>query len=136
MTVNEIVCAWEMISIDNEESALQVATREDIIAEKLRAILQQKSRNRTRRQDILDVASLWSSTNHSIQTNLVSDFLIRKSTAREIAPSKSAFRDREIRARSSDAYSDLADTTRHTFIPFDEAWNIVMDLVDHLDIPD
>lgn len=136
MTVNEIVCAWDIITIDDEDIALQVATPEDIIAEKLRAILQQKSRNRTRRQDILDVASLWLSTSHSIQTPLVSDFLIRKSTAREIAPSKSAFRDPEIRARSAESYADLADTTRHTFIPFDEAWEIVMDLVNQLDIPD
>lgn len=58
MTVNEIVCDWELVAIDRSEATLRVATPEDIVAEKLRAILQQKSRNRTRRQDILDIASL------------------------------------------------------------------------------
>lgn len=65
----------------------------------------------------------------------MSDFLIRKSEARDIFPTKSGFSDPEIRSRSADAYDDLADTTRHTFIPFDEAWDIVMDLVNQLDIP-
>lgn len=135
MTVNEIVCDWELVAIDKGRTNLQVATPEDIIAEKLRAILQQKVRNRTRRQDILDIASLWSSKNNSIQTPLVSDFLIRKSEAREIHPSRSAFLDPDIRSRSAEAYGEIADTTRHTFIPFDEAWDIVMSLVDQLDIP-
>lgn len=121
MTVNEIVCDWKEVMIAKGTTPLQVATPEDIVAEKLRAMLQQKARNRTRRQDILDIASIWASENHVLQTSLVSDFLIRKSEAREIHPSRSAFLDPEIRARSEVAYADLADTTRYTFIPFDEA---------------
>lgn len=37
---------------------LRVSTAEDIVAEKLRALLQQALRNRTRRQDLLDIAAL------------------------------------------------------------------------------
>lgn len=136
MTVNEIVCDWTATPIGTSTGTLLVASREDIIAEKLRAILQQQVRNRTRRQDILDIASLWSLPNHSIQTELVSDFLTRKSEAREIYPTKSRFRVPEIRERSARDYAELANTTRYMFIPFDEAWEIVMNLVDQLDIPD
>lgn len=137
MTVNEIVCDWTSVSIEGSQKLLLVATREDIVAEKLRAILQQVSRNRYRSQDILDIASIVRQERaDKISTSLVSSFLIRKCEAREIVATRSAFRDPEIASRSQTQYADLAETTRRFFIPFDEAWNIVMNLVNQLEIPD
>ena len=136
ITSNEVVCAWEEADLGDDKNSLLVATIEDIVAEKLRAILQQSVRNRHRRQDILDVASLWRQSDNSMRTNLISDFLVRKGEARDITATKSRFHDPEIRQRSATNYTDLEATTRYTFIPFDEAWESVMDLVNQLDIPD
>lgn len=135
MSVNETVCAWREISITGARHTLRVATLEDIVAEKLRAILQQTIRNRHREQDVLDIAILISQHENPIDTAKISDFLVRKCSAKEIAVTRSAYHFPDLRDKSSANYNALADTVRHTFIPFDEAWEIVMSLVDSLDIP-
>lgn len=136
MTVNEVVCEWTTTTIGDSKNIIQISTLNDIVAEKLRAILQQKSRNRYRGQDILDIASLCTKSSDQIDSSRVSDFLLQKSAARDVVATKSAFDDPEIAERAATVYDDLANTTRYMFIPFDEAWEIVMNLVDQLDIPD
>lgn len=136
MSVNETVCAWHEVSITGARHALRVATLEDIVAEKLRAILQQTIRNRYREQDVLDIAILVSQHDQSIDTAKVSDFLIQKCSAKNIAVTREMFHHPALRDQSASNYNALADTVRHTFIPFDEAWAIVMSLVDSLDIPE
>lgn len=55
VSLNEPIGASRLIQM-GPEFHLRVATVEDIIAEKLRALLQQPIRNRQRRQDLLDIA--------------------------------------------------------------------------------
>jgi hypothetical protein len=57
VSINEPICADRRVPIDGA-STLRVSTPEDIVAEKLRALLQQKVRNRQRPQDLLDIAVL------------------------------------------------------------------------------
>lgn len=57
ISLNEIICAAEPVMLAGS-LPLRVSTAEDIVAEKLRALLQQALRNRTRRQDLLDIAAL------------------------------------------------------------------------------
>lgn len=135
MTLNEIVCEWRNTSIGRSNIDLNVSSINDIVAEKLRAILQQTTRNRFRSQDVLDIASISLASNLQIDHHKVATFLLQKSSARNVVVSRARFREPELRLRSAKQYQDLADTTRHTFIPFDDAWEIVMDLVDQLDIP-
>lgn len=135
MSVNETVCAWQEVSIVGARRPMRVATTEDIVAEKLRAILQQTMRNRHREQDVLDIAILFSSNRLPLNTDQISDYVVRKAQARDIQVTKTAFRDPEVRSRSATGYDYLKDTVRHTFIPFDEAWEMVLALVDQLDIP-
>ncbi len=134
ISVNENVCAFTATTIAGVDHPINVSTIEDIVAEKLRAILQQPIRKRSRIQDVLDIAMIYRTL--GIDTELVSQFLPEKCVDRVVVPSKSAFRNPEVRDRSSQGYESLERTVRHTFIPFDEAWGIVMDLVDSLDIPD
>ncbi len=54
-SLNEPICNDERVSIDAHRK-IRVSTREDIVAEKLRALLQQSIRDRTRPQDLLDIA--------------------------------------------------------------------------------
>lgn len=134
ISINENVCAYQDIQFSEFRYPIKVSTIEDIVSEKLRAILQQVIRNRYRYQDVLDIAMICTTLEPDLQ--LISHFLPEKCKERDIVPSKHAFRDPEVLSRSATGYDQLADTVRHTFIPFDEAWAIVMSLVDSLDIPE
>lgn len=133
ISINENVCAFAETFIGDMPQPINVSTIEDIVAEKLRALLQQPIRRRTRSQDVLDIATI--SRLLDLDLTLVSRFLPEKCVDRDVEPSKSAFRDPEVRSRSATGYDYLKDTVRHTFIPFDEAWETVLALVDRLDIP-
>lgn len=135
MTLNEIVCEWNMLTISDSEIELNVSSINDIVAEKLRAILQQEARNKYRSQDILDIASICGADRLQLDASKVSEFLLRKSAARDIEVSRAAFHVPAIRERSASQYQDLQATTRYHFIPFDEAWSTAMGFVDTLDIP-
>lgn len=133
--VNEPIGASTTISLDDRSPALRVATIEDIVAEKLRALLQQPIGNREHRQDLLDIAVVVQS--HTLlDRELVSRFLRTKSEARGIVPSRVAFQNPEIQRRARVDYDALRDTTRNLFIPFDEAWDAVMALIADLGLPD
>lgn len=114
---------------------LRVCSLDDIIAEKLRAILQQVPRNRQRPQDVFDIASMIRRHGNAVNLVKISEFLIKKSAAREIIASKGAFNTaaRELAAHSYDAQIRPFTTD---FIPFEEAWDEVLNLVSKLDIPD
>lgn len=58
ISVNDVLCASLPTRISSELPTMRIATLEDIVAEKLRALLQQPVRNRVRRQDVLDIAVL------------------------------------------------------------------------------
>jgi predicted nucleotidyltransferase component of viral defense system len=112
-----------------------VSTVEDIIAEKLRALLQQLIRNRERRQDVLDIAVLLR-LHPEIDRASVSQFLVLKCEARDIDARKASFLHPEIRRRAQVDYGALEATTRVLFIPFDEAWELLLSFVNELQIPD
>ena len=86
---NELNNDVESIVIDEEENEKIICyTLESIIAEKLRSILQQKPRNRTRGQDIYDICFLLSDCDDqlsSIETkNKILNLLKQKSIGRDI----------------------------------------------------
>ncbi|MCO5216060.1 MAG: nucleotidyl transferase AbiEii/AbiGii toxin family protein [Thermomicrobiales bacterium] len=136
MSMNEVVCAWNLTPIGDQGVVLNTSSIDDIVAEKLRAILQQTSRNRYRSQDVIDIASIIRDGTLEIDRRKIAEFLLRKSAARGVPATMAAFRDPDLERRSEANYDALRDTVRHTFIPFDEAWETVMNLVDSLDIPD
>lgn len=132
---NDVICSYEYARIDEGLPQVKVATIEDIVAEKLRALLQQPIRNRQRRQDVLDIAVLLR-LHPEIDRSSVSHFLVLKCEARDIDPRKSSFHDPEIRSRANVDYDALEATTRVLFIPFDGAWTMLLRFVNELDIPD
>jgi predicted nucleotidyltransferase component of viral defense system len=135
ISVNEPLGAATAVLLDDSIPPLRIATLEDIVAEKLRALLQQPIRNRERRQDLLDIAVIVRQ-HSSLDVQQISDILLTKSRARGIDASRRAYLDPEIRQRAQVDYVGLRDTTRTLFIPFDEAWEEVMRLVSRLSIPD
>ena len=102
-----------MLPLDIGGRSLRVSTLEDIVAEKLRALLQQKGEicNRTRPQDLLDVAyPLRQGT--PLNLDDVSRFLLTRAEARDVPASKRTFRDPELAHRANYQYDRLQDTVR------------------------
>jgi len=136
ISINEPICADERIDISGTEGRLylRVSTREDIVAEKLRALLQQPIRNRTRRQDLLDIAVILR-VGAPLDGDRVAEFLQRKAAARDVPVSWAAFHAPEIMDRARQDYAALAETTRLLFVPFDEARDLFYAFVGTLPIP-
>ena len=134
ISLNEPIGADENLTLDGKRT-LRVSTLDDIVAEKLRAFLQQKKeiRNRNRPQDLLDIAYLLK-RNLPLDVDLVSRYLIEKARARNVPVSKTAFRDPELADRARQDYEDLQYTVRADFIPFGEALDLLYNLVEKLDI--
>jgi predicted nucleotidyltransferase component of viral defense system len=135
VSLNEFIYASEPVILDHGVPALRFATLEDIVGEKLRAILQQPIRNRSRAQDVLDIAVVVQS-GQPLDAIGVAEALVHKSAARGVSVSRADFRNPEIAVRAGASYAALEATTRVRFIPFDEALATVLAFVDSLPIPE
>lgn len=111
------------------------ARLEDIVAEKLRGLLQQPLRNRARRQDLLDLAVVFSA-GMELNRERVASYLTPKADARDVAVSRAALHDPEVLGRARQDYSALQTTTRVRFIPYDEALSTLHLFVSELPIPE
>jgi len=130
ISVNEVIGASEQIDIGGK-NPIYVCSLEDIVAEKLRAFLQQKPRNRERKQDVLDVAVIVRS-GRPLDRAQVARILLEKCAARDLPATKESFRDPELHRRAAANYSALESTTRFEFIPFSAALEIFLGFVDTL----
>lgn len=131
ISLNDLVCEtaeWADVR------GLRVCSLEDILAEKLRSLLQQKPRNRNRWQDVYDICTYVRQS--GIDQSKITEYLRAKSSIRGIELRKSNF-DNEIRERAAFDFEVHVKTQapRH-FISFDDAWRDVVSLVQCLDIPD
>jgi len=134
VSLNEPICRTVEIDISSS-NPLQVCTLEDIVAEKLRALLQQPLRDRYRPQDVLDVCVAFRE-NPNLDLTLVAEFLREKASARDVPVSRAAFHAEQIRSRALEGYEGLRETTRKVFVEFEEAFAVVLSLVDRLPLPD
>ena len=136
ISFGDVVCEHETRTLAaNMKKGVRVCSLEDIVAEKLRALLQQPIRNRNRRQDAYDLAFVVTRAGEKLNRAKVSRFLKVKCTARQIEPRKSAFND-DIRERAEFEYDKyISERTGAEFIPFETAWNHVLELVASLDLP-
>lgn len=134
ISINEPICASTTIAIDAERT-LRISTIEDIVAEKLRALLQQPIRNRSRSQDLLDIAVLVTSDTPP-DPRLVGEFALRKARARDVTVSRAQFRDPAVARRAAERYDEVLAAARRRPIPFEEALAILLAFVDTLPIPE
>jgi len=133
----DLICESQILDLqDNGKGHLRVGTLEDILAEKLRSLLQQPIRNRNRKQDVFDLARLFQVARDQIDLLKVSDFLMRKCNERDIDARKQKF-DQTVREMASIDYERLKESVpENEFIPFDQAWKTVRKMVELLTIPD
>lgn len=134
ISLNEPTCDARLVELD-ETHALRVATVEDIVAEKLRALLQQPIRKRERRQDLLDIAVILHA-HPDLNRERIARFLLEKAAARTVPVSRSSFRHPEIERRAREGYAELATTTRVSFVVFEDAFASLVAFVDKLPIPE
>jgi len=135
ISLNDVVCETQPWQPEGSARELRACTLEDILAEKLRAMLQQIPRNRSRPQDVFDVASMVRRYPSAIDPGKVSAFLVRKAAARGITASKAAF-DGSVLAHAAIGYDAQIRPFTTQFIPLDEAWSEVLGFVSRLEIPD
>lgn len=125
-SLNELMLNLERLEVGEGEQ-LHAYTLIDLIAEKLRSVLQQKIRNRTRRQDIFDLRLLiekYPDLNGSEKQGILKSF-IKKSESRDITPKQDSLDDTETRERSQKDYLTLADEIEGVLPEFDETYNVV-----------
>lgn len=135
ISINDILCETFEKQLSPETNSIRVCTLEDIIAEKLRALLQQPIRNRSRPQDVYDIASRLREFGEKIDLTKVSAFLLKKATARGISARKSSF-DEKVRVLAMANYDEEIKVQATVFISFDEAWNELILFVSILSIPE
>ncbi|EEA8304788.1 nucleotidyl transferase AbiEii/AbiGii toxin family protein [Salmonella enterica subsp. enterica serovar Rubislaw] len=122
---NEHSFEMDHISLTNEEE-LQAYSFTDLVAEKIRSVIQQVERNRSRRQDIYDLNLLMDIVTpdekecHTILTTLL-DKSAERLPAGTVNPDTLSHP--EIRERSSREYARLRDEIEGELPDFDHAYN-------------
>jgi hypothetical protein len=101
ISFREPVATPDTIRLVQSGVAIKAYALIDIIAEKLRAFLQQEARNRSRRQDIYDLAHLIERFGFDeAELRATHDLLLAKCRARNIAPSIDSIDDPLLKARA------------------------------------
>jgi predicted nucleotidyltransferase component of viral defense system len=133
ISFNDPVCESHIAQLAPNSSQVRACALEDILAEKLRALLQQRLRKRHRRQDVYDIAQMVRHEAAHLDRHKIARYFQLKCEARSIDPRRSAF-DCEIKNLAAYDYETLFSRTDPEFIPFKEAWKTVLDLVRELNI--
>ena len=107
ISFNETLRQIQVLELTGGEE-LQAYSLIDLMAEKYRAMLQQKERNRNRRQDVYDLDRLIAehSFNSAFKEQLL-DVFVEKCRSRHIEPSSDSLHDPEIKKRSSAEWDSM-----------------------------
>ena len=132
-SLNELMPNIEEFNIGGGE-VLTAYSLTDVIAEKIRSVLQQVKRDRRRRQDIFDLYLLLEKIPDLdlYEKTRILKSLIEKAHSREIDPRPDSFRDEEVRHRSQAEYPTLADEVEGELPEFDEIYNFVQEFYESL----
>ncbi len=131
ISFNEPVEAVEWVNL-GESAGIQAYAFAELMAEKIRALLQQPIRKRNRRQDVYDIAYLVRGGVLSDQEKLeVLKRLIKKSESRDFTPSLESISDPEVRRRAEKEWTSM-ELEVDDLPPFDEEFKIVEDFYESL----
>lgn len=125
-SLNEATPNIENLKLNLEDGILAYSLI-DLIAEKYRSLLQQVSRNRTRRQDVYDLNLLIEKSGNidSFERSKILNSLIIKSKGRKISPDINSFDDPELKSRAQKNYQTLKDEIEGELPDFDELFQKV-----------
>jgi predicted nucleotidyltransferase component of viral defense system len=130
---NEAVYDVEVLSIGDGEE-LRAYSFLNLLAEKMRSLLQQPIRQRTRRQDVYDLNLLIAGGAALSQTE--QEQLLRlfadSCKARGIEPTRDSFCNPDVRTMALEGYSDLEAEIEGELLPFETAYAKVKDFYEAL----
>jgi predicted nucleotidyltransferase component of viral defense system len=137
VVLSEVVC--ETAESHIEGVPIHVPSLDDVLAEKLKALLQQVPRDTARSTDVFDLWYFLEISEHPVDRAKVADFVRQKSTPwPAIQPlARSEFADERVRAHAASAYDGIAASLGDGLAlpPFDEAFGAVLRFVRSLDLP-
>lgn len=136
ITLNDIICETTQHEIDGNR--IQSSTLNDIIAEKLRALIQQISRNRYRPGDIFDIWFFHTHLQHLFDYDKISDYLLRKSVDKidRGQVTKSVLLSDDVKKRAEEGFDNVEErVTGIDFPTFEEAYSEYEKVVNKLTIP-
>ncbi|NRP85225.1 hypothetical protein GFPCMMHI_01110 [Ensifer adhaerens] len=128
ISFKERVISTSEIVIEEPDVSIQTYRFEEIIAEKLRAILQQVKRNRSRRQDVFDIRWLIERYDPDRESRaVILDTLLKKSEDRDIDPAPDSFDRLEVKERSAKEWDTMQLEVGGKLPDFDGSFAIVQD---------
>lgn len=109
ISFNEPISCVQAVKIRGVNSEILVYSLHDIIAEKLRALLQQITRDRYRRQDVFDIYYLIQNADvDGIPKDLLLRTFLEKCRSRGIEPTSKSLDDDEVKRRASSEWNSLS----------------------------
>lgn len=125
-SINEPTPNIEHFDLSENENLIAYSLT-DLIAEKLRAVIQQAVRDRTRRQDIFDLHILIEKYPDldNIEKGKILRSLKQKAASRDIEVKMESFRNEELKRRSAAEYPKLAQEVEGELPDFDIVFNVV-----------
>lgn len=128
ISFKEKVLHTEQVTIEQPDVRIRAYAVEEIIAEKLRAILQQVERNRSRRQDMFDIRWLIERYLPDDEAKgLVLEAFLAKSEVRGIQPTIESLDSQEIKERSAREWVTMELEIGGKLPDFEETYRIVRD---------
>jgi len=133
ISFNDKVCdTIQFQPLASSPSTITVCSLMDIVAEKLRSLLQQRIRHRNRHQDVFDLARIFRVHRNELDLEKVFFYFSLKCQARAIVPARQAF-DETIQELAFVNYDRrIKEQTGDQYIPFQDAWASVIELVNLL----
>lgn len=123
--LNERILGIERLDVGGK-TTLQAYVFTDLVAEKLRSLLQQEIRNRYRRQDTYDLRLLIESGVSPDEKIQVLESLRIKARSRQIEPEITSLENPEVRRRAKRDYPTLADEIEGELPDFDESYELIL----------
>jgi predicted nucleotidyltransferase component of viral defense system len=123
-SLNELILNKTQLDVDAEHF-LSSYDVNDLIAEKIRSLIQQVDRNRYRRQDVFDINILLRETN--VDKSKVLESVKLKSESRDIIVNEKSLDNPEVRERAIAEYSTLADEVDEELPDFDTIYDQLLE---------
>lgn len=127
LSLNERILEVDNLRIDGGEG-LCAYSLNDLVAEKIRSLLQQVVRKRFRRQDVFDLHLLLSNERDQMDLAAILKSLREKSLARGIEVGIDSLENPEVRLRAKAEYHTLSDELAGQLPDFDKAYQLLIAL--------
>lgn len=133
ITFKEPVGSFQILGIGSAERRIRAYSLTDLVAEKLRALLQQPARNRYRRQDVYDVVLLVQRFDFDEEERTTILLALReKAAARALPVGRSSMANPEVAVRARADWPTLAQELDGPLPDFDEWFAIVREFYESL----